>query len=547
MARELVHLTGRMRVVGRGGTVDGSRLAGRQGRLVLASLGTAERPVHRDTLAERLWHGTPPGSWQRDVSALVSRLRSALDGARVEDVAIESDGTSYELTGPRVDVRVARTAAGLLAREQEPDTALEHSRAVLATTSQPFLDGEDDLWVLAVREELARLHDDALDHAAAAHQHRGDLDAARRDLETLVARAPLREPAHRRLMAVQLALGNRAEAVATYQRLRSTLADRYGIDPSPATERLFVAALRDQSPHVPAATPLHAAAAPAVDPPTVRYARNGEISIAYQVIGDGPVDVLWVPGWVSNLEVQWEEERFAGFLRALGERCRLVTFDKRGTGLSDPVPIDEPPDLPTRIADVRAVMDHSGTESAVLLGFSGGGPMAIELAVSEPDRVRGLVLYGTWARPLRGDGHPYGWTVEEGRRRFVQPMRQGGVPAARWFAPSLAGDEVFERWFRRYARQSASPGMALTLLRANEQMDVRDRLGDVAVPTLVLHRRDDSLVELGQGRLLAERISGARFVELGGGDHWPWIGDSDEVLEAITGFLPTTGRGTGSA
>jgi pimeloyl-ACP methyl ester carboxylesterase len=191
--------------------------------------------------------------------------------------------------------------------------------------------------------------------------------------------------------------------------------------------------------------------------------------------------------------------------------------------------------------DLRTVMDHCGSERAVVLGFSEGGPMGVQFAVEHPDRVSGLILYGSWSRSTRTDDHPYGWTTEQGRRRFVVPMRQGDVVSPRWFAPSAAGDPEFDAWFQRYARQSASPGMALALLRANVAVDVRDVLADVRAPTLVLHRNHDSLVEIGQGRYLAEHIPGAQLVEFPGSDHWPWIGDAAPVLDAIADSLGSHG------
>lgn len=187
--------------------------------------------------------------------------------------------------------------------------------------------------------------------------------------------------------------------------------------------------------------------------------------------------------------------------------------------------------------DVRAVMDAADSERAVLLGFSEGGTMSMLFAASHPDRTAGLALWGTWCRQLRDQDFPYGWTREEGRRRFADPIRRDGYPPLRWFAPSMLGDERYEEWFARWARQSASPGMALALLRANAAMDLRPVLPTISAPTLVLHRTDDVLVDVRQGRYLADEIDGAALVEFAGRDHWPWLGDSEPVLTALRAFL----------
>jgi len=245
----------------------------------------------------------------------------------------------------------------------------------------------------------------------------------------------------------------------------------------------------------------------------------------------------WWPGWISNLDLAWQEPRMAAFLRGLARACRLILFDKRGTGLSDPLPLDAPPSLEQRMDDVRTVMDAAGSETAVVLGFSEGGVMSALFAATHPDRTAGLMLWGSWARQLRDDDFPWGWTREQGMRRFVRPLQQRGTVPAHWFAPSAVGDPAFDEWFGRYARQSASPGMAIALLKANARMDVRGVLPTIRVPTLVLHRSHDVLVAVQQGRYLAEHIPGARLIEFSGRDHWPWIGDSEPVLAEMTAFL----------
>lgn len=527
-----VAVTGRMAVEGPDGRRDATELAGRQGRVVLASLAAADAALHRDVLADRVWGDDRPASWTRDLSALVSRLRGALAGTGV-DVAIRSDGTSYELVGDDVDVRRARAASRRLTTAVEAADVRGLAEEVLRTTASPFLPGTDELWAVEVREDLRRLRSDAVEAAAAAAVAAGEPGEALTLLGELLADQPLRESAHRLVMRAHLVAGNRAAAVAAFERLRSALADELGLDPSEQTQQLHLAALGA----APRPVVGEAAVASAAPSPDVRYARSGSVSVAYQVVGDGPLDLLWVPGWVSNLELSWEEPHLATFLHELAGHARLIMFDKRGTGLSDPVPADEPPALATRVADVLAVMDHCASERAVVFGFSEGGPLAVRFAVDHPERVRGLALYGSWARAIRGDDHPVGWSVEEGRRRFVLPLQRGDTPSPRWFAPSVADDPAFATWFARYARQSASPGMALALLRANATIDVRPVLGEVRAPTVVMHREHDVLVDAAQGRRLAEGIPDARLVLFEGRDHWPWFGDSAAVLSSLVAFV----------
>lgn len=272
------------------------------------------------------------------------------------------------------------------------------------------------------------------------------------------------------------------------------------------------------------------------EPPEVRFARTeDDVNIAYQVFGDGPVDLVFVWGWASNVDLIWDEPRSARFLHRLGSFCRVISFDKRGTGLSDPVDVTDPPHVETRIDDLRAVMDAAGSERAAVLGFSEGGATAVMFAAAHPDRVSSLVVWGSFPRPNWAHDYPWGETREESLRRWVEPLERGRVLPAEEFSPSLADDPTALRWQRRYALNSATPAMHLALLRMNGRLDVRDILAAVRVPTLVMHRTDDVAVRVEHGRYMAERIPGADYVEYPGRDHWPWFGEdiSADVLERI--------------
>jgi DNA-binding winged helix-turn-helix (wHTH) protein/pimeloyl-ACP methyl ester carboxylesterase len=267
-----------------------------------------------------------------------------------------------------------------------------------------------------------------------------------------------------------------------------------------------------------------------------RYARSGDVNIAYQVIGDGPFDLVFVMGWVSHLEYFWAEPSFARFLRRLASFSRLILFDKRGTGLSDRV--TALPTLEQRMDDVRAVMDAVGSERAALLGISEGGPMCSLFAATYPEKTLALVMIGTYARRLQGPDYPWGPTKDQHETFLDEIQRDWGGPVgleAR--APSKLQDKAFRDWWATYIRMGASPGAAVKLTRMNADIDVRGVLPSVRVPTLVLHRTGDTTLKVDEGRHVAERIPGARFVELPGIDHLPFVGDQDAMLDEIEGFL----------
>ena len=274
------------------------------------------------------------------------------------------------------------------------------------------------------------------------------------------------------------------------------------------------------------------------------YALSGGIHVAYQVVGDGPLDLVYVPGWVSNVEVMWEEPRYARFLERLASFGRLITFDKRGTGLSDPVPEGAAPTLEERMDDVRAVMDAVGSERAALLGHSEGGNVSVLFAATYPERTAALVLVGCYAKRVRSPDYPWAPAPEERVREIEEVARVWGSEAyAAGLAPSMADDPTFVRGLARYLRLSASPRTAAALLRMNTEIDVRHVLPAVRVPTLLVYRADDPDVRVEEGRWIASRIPGARLVELPGRDHLMWAGDADAILDEIEAFLTGVRRG----
>jgi class 3 adenylate cyclase len=270
--------------------------------------------------------------------------------------------------------------------------------------------------------------------------------------------------------------------------------------------------------------------------PETRYAKSGAVHIAYQVTGKGPLDLVMIPAFASHVEIVWDDPLSAQFLTRLSSFCRLIRFDKRGTGLSDRVAAI--PTLEERMDDVRAVMDAVGSDRAALLGFSEGGPMCALFAATYPERTARLIMYGAMARMAWAPDHSWGRTTEEFEARLSSVEQGWGTGASiDLYAPSLAGDEHRRRWQGMFERASASPGAVLALLRMNMEIDARHVLPAIRVPTLVLHRIGDRAVRVEQGRCIAERIPGAKYVELVGDDHAPAAGDSEALLGEIEEFL----------
>jgi pimeloyl-ACP methyl ester carboxylesterase len=270
-----------------------------------------------------------------------------------------------------------------------------------------------------------------------------------------------------------------------------------------------------------------------------RYAKSGDVHIAYQVVGEGSVDLVVVHGWVTNVELWWEDSSWTRFYERLASFSRLILFDKRGTGLSDRVSIHEMPTLEERMDDVRAVMDAVGSDSAFVLGISEGGPLSLLFAASHPERTRALVLYGSFPRITSAPDYPWGFAPEQ-----VEPLL--AVAERTWgegtFTGSLlAPSQLAERlpFFARYEREGASPGAMIALVRMLTEIDVRAVLPSIGVPTLVIHRDQDAVAPIEGARYVAAHIPGARLVELAG-DHSPVTGDVDVILDEVEEFV--TGR-----
>ena len=276
-----------------------------------------------------------------------------------------------------------------------------------------------------------------------------------------------------------------------------------------------------------------------------RYAKTADgVHIAYQVVGDGPVDMVFVMGWVTNIEAMWDEPGFARLLDRLATFSRLILFDKRGVGLSDRVPEERLPDLETRMDDVRAVMDAVGSERAVVFGVSEGGPMSMLFAATYPERTIALALFGTVADftvrdpDYKEDPDAYLMRMEEswGSLEFAR----GEI--ADWGAPGHESDERLVAWLASYMRKSASPGAAVALERMNREINATHALPSIHVPTLVIAKDGDIDFPIDQVRDMASQIAGAKFVELAGREHWVWVGDLDAIVDEVQRFVIALGE-----
>jgi pimeloyl-ACP methyl ester carboxylesterase len=474
------------------------------------------------------------------VSVLRRRLGEASGGRRL--IVTERGGYRLDADDLAVDAdqfdALLRTAAA--AEPAERRRALE--AAVELGGAELLADEPYAAWVIPTREHYREREVQALvDLAESCLQlgdHRAGLDAAERAL----ALEPTRERACRAAMVARYALGGRDEALWLYERCRSSLADQLGVAPTEESARLHGAIVRGEAP----LSVLRRGGEPAPAGPRARapvgYARNGAVRIAYQVIGEGPLDLAFSPSSVTNLGATWDEPTYAAFLRGLASMARLILFDKRGTGLSDPAL-----DFPTtreRSEDLVAVLDAVGSERAVLFGVCGGGALCAQLAADHPDRVAGLILHNAMARMLSCEGYPWAWTREMYDRflaGFDDAWMSDGSGLVRR-NPGLADNPRYRDWFIRYVRLAANPWMARRLAEMNAQLDVRSVLGTIKAPCLVICRTEDVWLSAENSRYLAREIPNARLIELPGVDHDPWVGDSGEVLEAVASFLATLDR-----
>ncbi|MCI0635363.1 MAG: adenylate/guanylate cyclase domain-containing protein [Actinobacteria bacterium] len=275
-----------------------------------------------------------------------------------------------------------------------------------------------------------------------------------------------------------------------------------------------------------------------METPETRYTKSGDVHIAYQVLGGGRLDLVFLAEFWNSIEAMWEQPDFARFLERLGSFARVICLDQRGTGSSDPVSLSELPTLEVWADDVIAVMDAAGSSKAAVLGSGGGGGVGMSFAATFPERVHALVLLNTTARYTQAPDYPWGTSPEfEARIEKELEFGWGRGVLLETVGPNRAGDAAFRNWWARYQRLGSSPGTVLAMRHMLQQLDVRHVLSSIRVPTLVIHRRDNRLVPVTHGRFLAEHIPSARYAEVDGDDYFPFIGNADLILDEIEEFL----------
>ena len=501
------------------------------------------KQVHsRDALATLLW----PESDQRSARASLRRTLYQLSHRLVEpviaagpetigvastaDIWLDVDAFHAQLAASRPP---AYTPSELSSegRQQLAKAAALYGDDFLAGFSLPDCPAFDE-WQFFQRENLRQSLAQAAQQLAQAFAAQGDYESGIPHARRWVALDPLHEPAQRQLMRLYAQAGQQAAALRQYQECARTLEADLGVEPQPETTELYESIRHSRT--------VAAAAAPA-SLPEIRYVQSGEVHIAYQVLGGGPVDLVFLGGFVSHLEQFWDEPGVASFFRHLAASARLILLDKRGVGLSDRV--GYPPTLEQTIEDLLAVMGAAGSRQAVLMGVSEGGPACILMAALHPERVSALILYGTAPKFTRSSDYPWALTPAQWNVWLEQLVKGWGGPVAiEHFAPSRAGDAGLRQRWALLLRSASSPGGIKAVLEVEREIDVRPALPAIHVPTLILHRTGDRMMRVEGGRYLARQIPGAEYVELPGDDHWWFVGETAPILGKMDAFLKALGR-----
>ena len=494
------------------------KLALRKGLALLVYLAEARGAVARDVMATLLWPETPRETGLARLRRLLHRIELSLGQS-----IFETDRTSLRLS-PEVDLELDSQVFESACDRGDFEAACRIYRGDFLAGFSPEGSPEFDDWAFYRREALRGRLVHALERLVQDRNAAGDHFAATAFAGRLVELDPLSEVYGRHLIRSLLLAGDRSAAERHHAALTQRLRDELGVAPEAETEALM--------------TP---AAAPQAVPMT-RYVKGAGVHLAYQTYGSGPLDILIMPGFVSHVERAWEHPASRAFLASLMKLGRLIVFDRRGIGLSDRV--GSAPGIDVTAQDIGTVLRAANARRVVLFGASECGPACIRFAVDEPRLVAGLILFGALAKGCWSQDYPHALRAgqyDAWRKHLV--AQWGGPVGIETFAPSLAGDAQARAWWAGLLRAASSPGGISAVLEAFRDADVRELLPRVAVPTLVLHRRGDQAVRIAAGRDIASRISGAKFVELDGDDHWFFAGDQRPVLDAIGRFMEGVRRG----
>ncbi|WP_077965630.1 alpha/beta fold hydrolase [Ensifer adhaerens] len=515
------------------GLVAGSPASTRKARALMAYLALqAGHSQSREKLAALLWGGLSEEQARTNLRQTLSVLRRTLEATGREWLVIKGDRVTLDLRDADLDVwQFEALAAGSATDDLEQAIALYPGELLegFNLAEEPFED-----WLRTERERLRLLAIAVLEKLITRRIAGNDSGASVPAATRLLSLEPLREDIHRTLMRAYATKGQFNLALAQYQRCADTLRKQLGVQPEPETQALYQDLRARRTAPIAGRPPEEEV--PFEGRPQTLYVKSDGVSIAYQVTGNGPFDLVYVQGWVSNLDYAWESPRLSRVLHRLGSFCRLIRIDKRGTGLSDRG--TGFPTLEQRMQDVRAVLDAVGSQKTFLFGSSEGGLMCMLFAASYPERTSALILHGAYARGLWSTDYPWGRTREELEEDLLAIEREWGRPADfSRAAPSLVDNMVEREWFAAYLRNSASPADAVSLWRWSVEIDAREILPAIRVPTLVTQRTGDRWVKPEEGRYLASRIPGATYVELPGDDHIIWGADAERLIDEIRQFL----------
>ena len=533
----------RFRVLGplevRGADGEARELPAAKERLVVATLlARANSVVGVDTLVDVLWDDAPPRTAGKTLQTYISSVRRAIGadriGTRAPGYLLHVEDDDFDSA---VFVDLSEAGHRQLA-EGQPAAALKMFREALALwRGEAYEEFAARAFFIGECTRLAELRWNVLEASIDAQLAMGEHQQVLGVLESLVGEHPLRERFWAQLMLAQYRSGRQADALQSYQRARRTLAEQLGIDPGAELRQLEQAVLLQD----PALELRITAGAPREGddfvPPATRYAPVGDAFIAYQTLGEGPDDLLYVPDWWSHVEGIWEHPTPRSFLRRLASGRRLVLFDSRGTGLSDPIDRSASYTIEDWVEDARAVLDTVGSRQTVMFASSVGVWMSLLFAAQHPDRVRALVLVNSL--PSIADTPPGRAGFDEALRRMT--ARWGSGPGFAEVLPHADDDADLAAWFGRFQRLGVSPGQLAGRLRMFWDTNVGEVAPLISVPTLVMHRRDNKLAPIAAGRQLADLIPGAEFVELDGDDHFWAVGDTEPILAELEAFLDDTG------
>jgi DNA-binding SARP family transcriptional activator/pimeloyl-ACP methyl ester carboxylesterase len=530
MPRLQVRVLGPVEVVRGGDVLD---LGGPRQRALFAALAVrANAVVPADLLLDEIWPDTATDRARHSLQVHIANLRKRI--APDDVIVTRAPGYVLRLERDQLDTALfedlATEGRAALARGDIEEAAATLRRALESWHGDPLADfAYEDFAASEIRrlaEARASVTEDCLEAELACGRHAEVVGS----IEKLVQTSPLRERLWAHYMVALYRSGRQGEALRAYQDLRTTLRDELDVEPSRELSDLE-AAVRDHA----STLDLKPVRRSAADVPATKYAHNDDVSLAYQTLGHGPVDVLYVPGFVSNVELCWELPALASRLRRLAELGRVTHFDKRGTGCSDRT--HGTGSVEDLVDDMRAVSDAAGIDQAVVIGLSEGVEMSLLYAANYPERVRALVLWSGTSRALTAPDYPIGADPVDADN-FASQMRElWGTGRALGMLVGEPNAELLAL-LARYERQTSSPEAAELITRRNTEIDVRYTLSSIRVPTLVVHRTGDPIVRVEQGRYIAEHIAGALMIEFPGDFHLAPTGRDDApVYEAIAEFV----------